>query len=108
MAIDTGISPDIIVERLLSAGEAERIVLFGSRAREAGRARSDYDLLIVQRSPAPRFARAGAYYRALIDLPIEVDIVVVTPEEVRDWEHVPQAFITTALREGRTLYERKG
>jgi predicted nucleotidyltransferase len=104
---ETEISPDIIVQRLLQAGQPQRIVLFGSRARDAAHARSDFDLLIIQKSQAPRYARAGAYYRALSDLPIEVDIVVVTPEEIRDWERVPQAFITTALREGKTLYERE-
>ena len=91
-AIPTEISPDIIVQRLLSAGQPEKIVLFGSRGRAAANARSDFDLLLIQKSQAPRYARAGAYYRALSDLPIEVDIVVVTPEEVRDWERVLQAF----------------
>lgn len=105
--VETHISPDAIVQRVLSAGQPEKIVLFGSQARSTTHARSDYDLLIVQPSDLPRSARSGAYYRALSDLPVEVDIVVVTPEEIRDWESVPQAFITTALREGRTLYERQ-
>jgi predicted nucleotidyltransferase len=105
--VETHISPDAIVQRVLSAGQPEKIVLFGSQARSTTYERSDYDLLIVQPSDLPRSARSGAYYRALSDLPVEVDIVVVTPEEIRDWESVPQAFITTALREGRTLYERQ-
>ena len=101
------IPPDAIVQRVLSAGQPEKIVLFGSRARNTTHSRSDYDLLIIQPSDLPRSARAGAYYRALSDLPVEVDIMVVTPDEIHDWERVPQAFITTALREGRTLYERQ-
>lgn len=86
MAVKAEVSPDIIVQRLLAAGNPERIILFGSRARDAAHARSDYDLLIVQGSGAPRAARAGAYYKASSDLPIEVDLMAVTPEEIRDWE----------------------
>jgi predicted nucleotidyltransferase len=104
--VETEVPPDAIIERVLSAGQPDKIVLFGSRSRNTTHPQSDYDLLIVQPSDLPRSARAGAYYRALSDLPVEVDILVVTPEEIRDWERVPQAFITTALREGGTLYEK--
>ena len=107
MAISAEVPVAEIVQRLLAAGEPEKVILFGSRARERSRPGSDYDLLIIQRSKNPRHARAGAYYRALSDLPVEFDIVVFTPEEVADWQAVPQAFITTATREGRTLYERE-
>ena len=101
------VSPEAIVERVLSVGQPDKIVLFGSQARNSVHARSDYDLIIVQSSDLPRPARAAAYYRALSDLTAEVDVVVFTPDEIRDWEQVPQAFVTTALREGRTLYERQ-
>lgn len=106
--VESEVSPDAIVERVLSAGQPDKIVLFGSQARNSANARSDYDLLIVQPSDLPRSARAAPYYRALSDLPVEVDVVVFTPDEIRDWEHVRQAFVTTALREGKTLYERQG
>ena len=108
MAVSTQVSPELIVQRLLRAGHPQRIILFGSQACNSARERSDYDLLIIERSELPRSARAATYYRALSDLPIEVDVVVFTPEEVRDWERVPQAFVTTAVREGRTLYEGQG
>jgi predicted nucleotidyltransferase len=105
--LKTEIPLDVIVQRVLNAGHPQKVVLFGSRARNLTHPQSDYDLLIVQPSNLPRSARSGAYYRALSDLPVEVDIIVVTAEEIREWERVPQAFITTALREGRTLYERQ-
>ena len=37
-----------------------------------------------------------------------MDILVYTPEEVEDWSAVPQAFVTTAVREGTILYEKQG
>ena len=39
------------------------------------------------------------------DILLPMDIVVYSPEEVVDWSEVPQAFVTTAIREGKILYE---
>ena len=46
-------------------------------------------------------------WSALNGLPVEVDVEVIayTPAEVEDWSAVRQAFVTTALREGKVLYE---
>jgi hypothetical protein len=38
---------------------------------------------------------------------IPMDIVVYTPDEVEEWSQVRQAFITTAVREGKALYEEQ-
>jgi hypothetical protein len=46
------------------------------------------------------------HLRALVGVFPAKDVVVWTPAEVAAWRDVPHAFITTALREGRTLYER--
>ncbi len=96
------------VERIRKALEPERIILFGSRARGQVRPDSDYDLLVIQESPQPRYRRAVRAYMALADLPVEFDVIVYTPGEVREWSAVPQAFVTTAMREGKLVYERKG
>jgi hypothetical protein len=53
----------------------------------------------------PRYRRASHYLRALAGLYPAKDIVVWTPSEVDEWATVPQAFITTILREGRLLYD---
>ncbi len=97
---------DEIVRRVVKATQPEKLVLFGSRARGNARSNSDYDLLVINRSPEPRYKRSIPIYVALADLPIEVEVMVYTPEEIEEWREVPQAFVTTALREGKTLYER--
>lgn len=94
------------VRCILTAGQPQRIVLFGSHARGDARPESDVDLLIVEDSTLPRYKRAVPYLRALTGVLAEKDVVVWTPQEVREWEQVPNAFITTVLREGRTLYAR--
>jgi predicted nucleotidyltransferase len=97
-----------IVRRILEVADPDKIILFGSRARGDHRPDSDLDLLVIQKSSKPRYARAGRLYRALARLPVEVDILVYTPKEVREWSRVPQAFVTTAIGEGVILYERSG
>jgi len=97
-----------VVKRITAAIQPDRIVLFGSRARGDARSGSDYDLLVVRQSSEPRYRRAVPLYVALADLPVEVDVLVYTPEEVREWSGVREAFVTTALRQGRLLYERQG
>jgi predicted nucleotidyltransferase len=101
---------DQIVRRIRSVAVPEKIVLFGSRARGDHRPDSDVDLLIVQKSNLPRHRRSIPIRAALSGLPIEVDleIVMYTPAEIEEWSRVPRAFVTTALREGRVLYENPG
>jgi predicted nucleotidyltransferase len=97
---------DAIVERIVQVGSPYRIVLFGSRARGAARPDSDLDLLIIEDFDLPRYRRPPRYLKALVGVFPAEDVVVWTPAEVDAWRNVPNAFITTALREGRTLYER--
>ena len=97
-----------IVSRIVAASRPEKVVLFGSRARGEELAESDYDLLVIKKSDEPRYRRAVPLYEALVGLLANVDIMVYTPEEVSEWSNVPEAFVTTAIREGRVLYEAKG
>lgn len=95
-----------VVRRIVSVGSPLKIVLFGSRAREDARLDSDLDLLIIEESNLPRYKRSASYLRALVGLFPAKDVVVWTPDEVEEWAEVSNAFITTALREGKTLYAR--
>ena len=94
-----------IVSRIRQTSRPRRIILFGSRARGEARPDSDYDVLVIEESDKPRYQRAAALYSALADLPAEVEILVYTPAEVEEWSAVPEAFISTAIREGKLVYE---
>ena len=96
-----------IVERIRRAGSAKRIVLFGSRARGDDRPDSDIDLLVVQESTLPRHRRATPFYEAISELKLDVnvEVVVYTPDEIEDWRGASAAFVTTAMREGKVLFE---
>ncbi len=95
-----------VVRRILAAGSPERVILFGSHARGDTHPYSDLDLLIIEESDQPRSGRCARYAKVLAGVYPERDVVAWTPEEVSAWADVPNAFITTALREGRALYSR--
>ncbi len=97
-----------IVRRIVHEAHPERVILFGSRARGDYRQESDIDLLVVAEDARPRALRASALYGALSDILIPMDILVYRPEEIEEWKNVPQAFVTTAIREGSVLYENHG
>jgi predicted nucleotidyltransferase len=106
-SLNEGLLRDI-VRRIVDAVQPEKVILFGSQARGDARQDSDFDVLVIKQSDEPRYRRSAPLYVALADLPVEVEVMVYTPEEVEEWSEVPQAFITTAVREGTTIYERRG
>lgn len=94
-----------VVRRIVEEARPEKIVLFGSRAREDARPDSDMDILVIAQSKEPRHRRAAPLYGVLSNILIPMDVLVYTPQEVEEWREVPQAFVTTAVREGKVLYE---
>jgi uncharacterized protein len=103
--VDAGIIAEVI-RRIVRVVDPLKVILFGSRARGDARLNSDFDLLVIGESGQPRHGRSAPTYTALADVPVEVEVIVYTPAEIEEWEAVPQAFVTTAIREGKVLYER--
>ncbi|MGH2353767.1 MAG: nucleotidyltransferase domain-containing protein [Chloroflexota bacterium] len=95
------------VDRLVRRFQPVRIILFGSQARgDVGRD-SDVDLLVVLPSVADRRDATVQMLRALGDLPVPVDVVVTTPDEIARRGHLVGTILRPALREGTVLYERR-
>jgi predicted nucleotidyltransferase len=80
--------------------------LFGSRARGENRADSDVDLMVEMESDLPRRQRATAVYQLFHPRYWSMDVLVYTPEEVREWGAKRYSFVSEVLRTGRTIYER--
>ena len=68
--------------------------------RRIRQARPVGDLTFSQLSALTSLQLAGAL------TPRELADVDTTPQEVAAWRYVPNSFISTALREGKTLYAR--
>ncbi|MCX5971798.1 MAG: nucleotidyltransferase domain-containing protein [Coprothermobacterota bacterium] len=95
-----------IIRRIVKGVQPDRIILFGSAARDECKPDSDIDLLIIKHG-ARRRELAGQIYRLLIGVGKAVDVIVATPEDVERYRHSPALVIEPALREGREIYVRE-
>lgn len=99
-----------MVQALVAEADPERVILFGSRAREDSREHSDVDLIVVEAEPfGPARSRHKEMVRlrqALRPFRVPVDILVYSQEDVDYWRDSLNYVLARALREGRVMYER--
>ena len=95
----------LVARILASVPGTRRILLFGSRAKGLARPDSDYDLLVVAELSEAPAARARLVRRALRDLGVGLDIVVVTPAEYEKLKGYRSGVVAWADREGAVLHE---
>ena len=92
--------------RIASRFRPDQIVLFGSRARGDARKDSDVDLLVVMPNGTDQHEAEVAMYMALRDAPLPKDIIVATPDDVKDPRALAGTVLQAALRDGIVLHER--
>ncbi len=92
---------------MAKAINAERVILFGSYARGNATEHSDVDLMIIAESDLPRFKRSRELYKLLRPHPFAMDIVVYTPLEIEKGKKTEVTFVSTVLKEGKILYDRR-
>lgn len=85
--------------------ELEKIILFGSLATGNIEFTSDLDLIIIRRTKKRFLKRLEEIYEYL-EPRCAIDILVYTPEEF-DKLLKESNFIKDAVKEGKTLYEKK-
>ncbi len=85
--------------------DAQRVLVFGSRAHGTATRRSDLDLLIVAETALPTLARMERAMRLLADLPCPVEALVFTPAELE--QRSGSKFLQEILRTGVVAYERE-
>lgn len=103
LAADPDILEDI-VRRIVEVATPERIVLFGSAARDSAGPNSDLDLLVIKGGRYHRGILTEQIYMGLIGVGHAVDVIVVTPIDVERYRDSSALVIASALREGRVIY----
>ena len=83
---------------------AERVILFGSYARGAATKDSDVDLLVIGPFEG-RGVDRSVQIRMELRPDFPVDLVVRTPEKVRQRLGMGDDFMQEILEEGKVLYE---
>ena len=95
---------DEIVRRIVEVAAPERIILFGSAARDDMGPHSDVDLLVIKAGQFHRGRLTEEIYMNLIGVGQAVDVVVVTPEDVEQYRDSPALVIAPAMQEGKVVY----
>lgn len=95
-----------LTQRIVDEYAPRQIVLFGSYAYGAPNRDSDVDLLIVKDTSAPPLERRVQVRRLLRDpkRTIPIEIVVLTPEELRKRLAIGDQFFMDILERGELLY----
>ena len=78
---------DEITRRIVAVAHPQRILLFGSVARDQSNLDSDLDMLVIVGGPVHRRALAQEIYRNLLGILTPVDIVVATEQDIQ--QHNP-------------------
>jgi predicted nucleotidyltransferase len=86
-----------------AAQSPARVILFGSRARGDADAGSDLDFRVIESSVEDRIGEAVRLRRALGDIGVPVDIVVLDEALAARRAKVPGTMVHNALRDGRIV-----
>ena len=95
---------DEIVKRLIALAAPVKIILFGSNARGEAQSNSDLDLIIVEKEVTEQYDEALRLGRALGDLMLPIDLIVVSEAQFNRYGRVPGTVFYRSLQEGRILY----
>lgn len=87
----------------MAAVQPEKIILFGSAAREEMGPDSDVDLLVVKPC-GHRRRTARKIERSLIGIGISTDIIVAKPDDIERYKDTIGLIYRPALNEGKVLY----
>ena len=93
------------VQRIVSAFEPLQVLLFGSRARGTARPDSDIDLIVVFAEVENRIEKVAEILRVLADLEYPKDVVVATPEQIRNRSPWTGEVLYYAMPEAKVLYD---
>ncbi len=93
-----------LIACIVQVARPDRIVLFGSAARGEMGPDSDVDVLVIKSGVVHRRQLAQTIHHAVRDLPISLDVLVATPEDVEAHRNALASVIGVALREGVDAY----
>ena len=103
------LAPKTILEAARRAAAAAsspaQVMLFGSYARGEANPDSDLDLLVIEQQVSDKAAEYLRLHRAVGNLGVGVDVMVITREEFDRRRQVPGTLPYWASKEGQLLYD---
>ena len=95
---------DQLVERIVEVVNPLKIILFGSAARGEMGPDSDVDVLVVMPNGIHRRRTAQHLHIEMRGIPLPVDILVATPEDLKKHKNNIGLIYYRILEEGKEIY----
>lgn len=93
-----------LCKQIVDRFDPKKVILFGSYAYGVPRADSDIDLLVIMSFEGGVHDQAVKIRKNLIS-PMPIDLLVRTPEQLRERVEMEDFFMREIVYEGKTLYE---
>jgi predicted nucleotidyltransferase len=95
-----------ILERVVALYDPDTIYLFGSYAKGNMTERSDLDFIVVKPTDLPPPLRGRDVVAILAEVPVAIDLIFLTPEELELERREDHSLIGTVLPSAIALYSR--
>lgn len=95
---------DKIIQKILEIITPEKIILFGSRAKNLNKEDSDYDILIIKSGIKNKREISRKIYRNLLGTNASVDIIIEMPEIIDKYKDSIGYIYKNILQEGKVIY----
>lgn len=97
-----------VVRNIVKSFKPNRILLFGSHAYGKPTDDSDLDILIIKNTSLTFADRAREVSQAIGRHLFPLDLIVLTPQEIRRRLKNFDPFLEEALTRGKVLYDKNG
>lgn len=94
-----------IIQKIVEVAVPDKIILFGSRAKEEQKKESDYDICVLIKKIRHKRELAQSIYMKL-DVNVPVDVIVETPERFNELKDNPFLIYNEIAKYGRVVYEK--
>ncbi|MDP2621003.1 MAG: nucleotidyltransferase domain-containing protein [Hyphomicrobiales bacterium] len=99
---------DTLIQRIVARIQPQKVMIFGSYAKETATIKSDLDVFVIKETTLPMASRADDLKPMLTQTLIPVDIHIYTPEEVEEYGKEPFSFVNSVIKSGKTVFRNKG
>ncbi|MFH1440693.1 MAG: nucleotidyltransferase domain-containing protein [Candidatus Omnitrophota bacterium] len=97
---------DCLTQTIKEKYKPQKIILYGSVAKNKATKDSDIDIFIIKRTHKKLLDRIKDVFD-IVDCQIPIEPIIYTPSEVKKRLKMGDFFIKDILKEGKVLYEKR-
>ena len=95
-----------LVKKIVDRVEPEKVIIFGSYAKDTATNKSDLDIFIIKKTDLPFRMRTQKLKSLFSGTVVPLDLHVYTPEEVEIYGEEAFSFVSCVLKTGRCYFSR--